>query len=69
MESNFSSEEGRLHNFWVSGTMVFGMSVVIANLKVLIISNDHCLLSFFMNFGSMLVYLLTLAIISRMKSS
>ena len=43
--------------------MVFGLSVVIANLKVLIVSYTHSLTSFFFNFGSMGVYLLSFAIV------
>ncbi len=48
--------------FWASGTMVFGMCVVVVNLKVLIFSNTHNFVSIVMIVGSLGIYLLSLAI-------
>ncbi|KAL4478908.1 hypothetical protein ABPG72_019345 [Tetrahymena utriculariae] len=64
LEFSFSDSKGKTLGFWDSGTMVFGMAVVNANLKVLIISYEHSLGSLIINFGSMAFYLLTLVIIS-----
>lgn len=55
--------------FWASGTMVYGMVVVIVNLKILIISYDHTIVSVFFNLGSMLLFLLTFIFISNLDSS
>lgn len=44
--------------------MVFGLAVVNANLKVLIMSYEHSIGSLIINGGSMLVYLITVLIIA-----
>mmetsp|Transcript_5055 Transcript_5055/g.751 ORF Transcript_5055/g.751 Transcript_5055/m.751 type:complete len:102 (-) Transcript_5055:194-499(-) len=56
-------------NFWASGTMAYGMVVVIVNLKVFIVSFDHTFISIFFNLGSMLLYLLTILIMDKLESS
>lgn len=56
-------------NFWASGTMVFGMVVVIANLKVFIISYDHTIISVFFNLGSMFLFFITFIIIDKLEFS
>lgn len=56
-------------NFWAVGTMVYGMVVVIVNLKVFIISFDHTIVSCFFNLGSMLLYLITILVLDKMSLS
>lgn len=53
-------------DFWQSGLMVFGLAVVAANIKVLIISHQHSVGSIFINIGSMSLYMLIIRIASSM---
>ncbi|EGR32840.1 phospholipid-translocating p-type flippase family protein, putative [Ichthyophthirius multifiliis] len=70
MESNFIDQEnGYQQWFWASGTMVFGLVVVISNLKVLIISNNHSIGSIFFNIFSLLAYLATWGIATNMETT
>lgn len=41
---------------YTTGAMIFGLTVVVANLKVICFSYDFTIASLFVNFGSMLVY-------------
>lgn len=47
-------------NLYTTGAMVFGLAIVISNIKVMIFSFDHTIASFFFNLGSMLLYGLAL---------
>ena len=49
--------------------MVFGLVVVISNLKILIMSTDHSLGSLMIIAGSMLLYLITWVIVSNLNST
>jgi phospholipid-transporting ATPase len=69
MEMNFVSKEGYNMNFWSSGTMLFGLAVVISNVKVFIISFEHSIMSIFFNLGSMLLYLCSVIVISTFFES
>lgn len=65
MEMNFITPEGNLCNFYISGAMIFGMVVMISNIKVLIISYDHTIGSTFFNLGSQLFYLICIVAITN----
>ncbi|EGR28039.1 phospholipid-translocating p-type flippase family protein, putative [Ichthyophthirius multifiliis] len=64
LEMNFVENSGYVMDFWQSGQMVFGLAVVNANMKVLIISFEHSIGSIFINFFSMILYLCTIVILS-----
>jgi len=65
MEGNFIYEEdGYMFNFWTSGMTIFGYVIIVANVKVLLFSNRHSILSLTLIFGSILVYYITYAIAS-----
>ncbi|EGR30728.1 phospholipid-translocating p-type flippase family protein, putative [Ichthyophthirius multifiliis] len=66
LEYTFGNQKGYSLNFWSSGTMVFSLAVLNANIKVIIISSDHSFASLFFNFGSIVVYIGTVLIIDIM---
>lgn len=66
---NFSSENGYTMGFWESGTMTYGMCVVVANLKILMFSNLFNFLNLSIMVLSLLTYLLSLIVISEIKVS
>lgn len=47
---------GRNGSFWVDGTMVYTVIVVVCNLKILHKSNNHTWITYFLIFGSILFY-------------
>ncbi len=49
--------------------MIFGLIVVISNIKILIMSNEHSLGSLVINFGSMFSYLITWVVVSNIKTT
>lgn len=49
--------------------MVFGLVVVVSNLKILIMSTEYSLGSIMIFAGSMVVYLITWVIVSNMNST
>lgn len=55
--------------FWESGTMTYGMCVVVANLKILMFSNLFNVLNLSIMFLSFVTYLLSLVVISEIKVS
>lgn len=65
MSSNFIEDSGYTEDIWACGAMIFGMIVVISNLKVLILSNDHSIASIFVIFGSIVLYLLSFILVSN----
>lgn len=69
IEFNFCYPTGLAQNFWASGTMVFALCVLVANIKVIIISNIYNFLSIFMNVMSSLLFLFSLLIFSEFSSS
>lgn len=69
LEQNFINEEGRTLNFWGAGAMIFGLVVVVCNLKVFLHSYDYSVGSLFFILGMMIMYLITLAVINSMSSS
>lgn len=62
-------EYGYTLNFWGAGMAVFGFLIAVTNLKVLIMSSRHSLLSLFIIFGSILSYIITYAISSAVFPS
>ncbi|KRX01550.1 P-type ATPase, cytoplasmic domain N [Pseudocohnilembus persalinus] len=69
INNNFVDDQGRTLSFWAGGQMVFGIVVVIVNLKILIISFDHTFLTLFFNFGSQFLFLVTLIVCNYLESS
>ena len=70
MEFSFTNKLGHTQNFWAVGTMVFGLTVVIANIKIFIISFDHSIASIWSNLiFSNGLYFGTLIIFSNWKST
>ena len=64
LESTFVNDSGYTISFWASGMMTFGLCVVVVNLKILMISNNHSYLSIFVILMSLLSYLLSIFIAS-----
>lgn len=48
--------------FWWTGTLIFGLTIVVANLKIIIISNTWTIAHGFFFLGMFVMYLITLAI-------
>jgi len=69
LEFNFCDKNGLVQDFWTSGAMVFGISVIVVNFKVLIISNNHNFVSLSVTTMSILLYLFSLLIISEISTS
>ncbi|EGR27787.1 phospholipid-translocating p-type flippase family protein, putative [Ichthyophthirius multifiliis] len=69
LEQTFVTPDGHSQWFWASGTMIFGLIVVISNIKILIMSNEHSLGSLVINFGSMFSYLITWVVISNINTT
>jgi len=63
------NDGGRTLDFWELGSMVFGMAVVIANLKVLVISSSIYILMLSFCFISMIIYLISFIIVGYNNSS
>ena len=51
-------------NFWGVGMAVYGFVIVLTNLKVLIMSSQHSILSLIIIFGSILLYIISYVITS-----
>ena len=58
------NDSGYTVSFWASGMMTFGLCVVVANLKILMISNNHSYLSIFVLAMSLLSYFLSVFVAS-----
>jgi Zn-dependent protease with chaperone function len=69
LEHSIPSSNGRNFSFWWTGTSIFGMTVVITNLKMLLISNTWNIVGVFFLVGSLIVYLITLFIVMMSKTS
>lgn len=69
LEYNFCFSDGLIGDFWASGTMVFALCVMLANFKIIIISNSYSILSIFMIILSCLLFLFSFLIFSEFKSS
>lgn len=58
MEGNFVTSDGRMLDIWATGSCIFGLVVVIANLKVMTFSYTNTVYSLFFLFASVLVYVI-----------
>lgn len=65
LESSFVNEEGQTLSFFVSGAMVFGLVVVVSNIKVFLISYEHSIGTVFFNLGSQVFYMVCLIAITH----
>ena len=65
LAENFNEKEnGYTLGMWGSGMAVFGILIVVTNIKVLIMTNNHTVLSLIINFGSIIMYIITFSISS-----
>ena len=62
--SFIDKNHGYTFSFWASGMTVFGYLIAVANIKVILFSNRHSLLSLGLIFGNILFYYMTYAIAS-----
>lgn len=69
LESNFCHISGYNVDLWISGTMVFGICVLITNVKVLAFSNTYRVLNMVVMIATLLLYLFSLIIIAEINSS
>ena len=69
LESNFCHKSGYNADLWISGTMIFGICVLVTNIKVLAFSNTYRFLNIFVMATTLLLYLISLLIISEINSS
>lgn len=65
LELNFSDKNGLAESFWASGAMVFGICVIVVNLKVLIISNTLSVIGLTCITMSILLHLFSLLIMNE----
>lgn len=65
LETNFIEDSGYTLQFWSTGSMIFGMVVIVSNLRVLIISSDHSIASIVSVIGSLVAYILCFLIASN----
>lgn len=65
LEHSFVDEDnGYTFSFWATGMTVFGYVITVANVKVLLFSNRHSVMSLIIIFGSILFYYMTYAVAS-----
>jgi len=69
MESNFVSHDGYEVDLWISGAMIFGLIVVMVNLKILTFSYSNTPLSLFILICSILLYIFSVAVVNFIISS
>ena len=66
---NFINIDGFMLDFWHGGTMVYGLCLVVSNLKILVISNTFSFISCFFVFFSLFLYIVSILIIDVYKDS
>jgi len=69
LERNFPTNDGYQVDIWISGTMIFGLVVVISNLKILTFSYSETPVTLFVVWGSIILYVISVAIVNAMTSS
>lgn len=69
LEMNFITRGGLMQWFWATGAMAFGLVVIIANLKILIIQTDHSIGALIINFLSILSFFITWIVVSSINST
>jgi hypothetical protein len=69
LENAIPYGNGRNFSFWWTGTAIFGMAVVITNLKMIQMSNTWNVVGVFFLLGSMVTYLITLLIAMKFNTS
>ena len=63
---NFNSK-GFSYDYWIMGEFIYCVIINVANLKILIDSNNHSYFSVFFIFGSIILYYLTILIFSYLE--
>ena len=61
--------EGRTVGFFSAGSMALAALIIVANLKVMLLTNKFNWLAIFIVVGSFLFYILTFAVMSEMSFS
>jgi len=56
-------------DIWITGTLIFGMVVVISNFKILTFSFSETPVTLFVVWGSIVVYIISALIVNYMESS
>ncbi|CAD8170934.1 unnamed protein product [Paramecium octaurelia] len=69
ISENFVDDNGFTHHLWAQGTMIFGMVVVVCNLKILIFSNTYTPALLGSISFSMISYLLSWIILDNLQSA
>lgn len=67
MNDALSLSSGRTNGFWEIGMLIYALIVIVANLKILIVSSIHNTISLTGVFGSILVYFATFYAGSNLK--
>ena len=69
LESNFSNSQGHSMNYFTAGAMIFGLVVVVVNLKVLTYTYRFSFMTIFVNLMSIIVYFVSLIIVTSIPTS
>lgn len=69
LEDSFPYSDGFNGTFWWTGTAVFGMTVVVSNNKIALMSNNWSIAEIFFYVGSMLMYLIILIVVMLIPTS
>ncbi|EGR33192.1 hypothetical protein IMG5_206852 [Ichthyophthirius multifiliis] len=64
-EINFVNEEGRQQHFWATGIMVFGLNIIVSNIRVIIITNEYSFWFFICIIGSILSFFFALLVTNQ----
>jgi len=60
---NYIKECGLTDDFWWAGIATYGGIVVIANIKIILFSNNFAFLTVFLIFGSILIFILAFIVV------
>ena len=69
LELNFSTNNGYMVDIWITGTMIFGLVVVISNFKITTFSYSTTPVTLFVVWGSIILYVISVVIVNLMQSS
>jgi len=69
LSSTAVTNNGRVIDMWCSGALILGLCVVVSNFKVITFSHNHSVTSMFFIFGSIALYLISIALVNFMSSS
>jgi restriction endonuclease S subunit len=64
LELNFADPLGYTLSFWETGVMIFGLCVLISNLKIFVFSNTCSILGIFFIIAGLVIYWLSMILVS-----